>query len=419
MGRRAMTIRVVPNASFALCSVVVVPPQRQKVGLIAAGRHDGITSEIWGIRWRLNARECAFIGVASPFVIRFHRFWPADRIEFMLISDKSREPIASGRDWIEVLNSYRKPSAKRSIKELAITIIPLIAFWMLALLAFQISYILALLLAIPAAGFLLRLFLIQHDCGHGSFFRRRATNDWIGRILGVVTLTPYDDWRRSHAIHHATTGNLDLRGFGDIRTLTVREYQSRDWRSRLFYRLYRHPLVFLGIGPIYVFLLRNRLPMDLSNSGWPQWFSVMATNAGIAVFATVMILLFGAQAVIAVHLPIVLLAATAGVWLFYIQHQFEDAHWQHQTDWDLHEAALHGSSFYDLPVVLQWMSANIGMHHVHHLCSRIPYYELPKVLVDYPELAAVNRITLSESFKYARLELWDEQAKKLISFRDI
>ena len=327
--------------------------------------------------------------------------------------------VSGGRDWIEILHKYRQPDAKRSAFELVITVLPLVGFWLLAVLALQVNYVLTLLLAIPAAGFLLRLFLIQHDCGHGAFFRRRLTNDWIGRLLGVITLTPYDIWRRSHAVHHATTGNLDLRGIGDIRTLTVEEYQARSWAGRLFYRLYRHPMVFLGIGPSYVFLLKNRLPMELDTAGWKQWFSAMATNVGIAVFATALIFTFGAEAFLAVHLPIILLASTAGVWLFYIQHQFEDAHWERRDDWDLHEAALHGSSFYDLPPILQWISANIGMHHVHHLSSRIPYYRLPKVLDDHPELANVNRITLSESLKYARLELWDEQQKKLISFRDI
>ena len=329
------------------------------------------------------------------------------------------EAEASGRDWVEVLNKYRRPDAKRSILEMAITIVPLIGFWFLAWFALSISYWLTLLLTIPAAGFLLRLFLIQHDCGHGSFFRRRATNDWVGRILGIATLTPYDVWRRSHAVHHATTGNLDQRGIGDMRMVTVNEYQSMNWYDRLLYRLYRHPLVFLGLGPGYIFILKNRLPMEPTKDGWEHWFSAMATNVGIAILFAAIIMFVGVQAFVAVHLPIILLAATIGIWLFYIQHQFEDAHWERNPDWDLHEAALHGSSFYDLPKVLQWFTANIGMHHVHHLSSRIPYYHLPQVMKDYPELADVKRITFLESFKYAQLQLWDERQKKLVSFQDI
>lgn len=330
-----------------------------------------------------------------------------------------KEQTATAQDWVETLNAYRTPDVRRSIWELVITIVPLVLFWWLAWLALSVSYWLTLLLAIPASGFLLRLFLIQHDCGHGSFFRRRATNDWVGRVIGIFTLTPYGVWRRSHAIHHATTGNLDRRGTGDIRTLTVSEYRALGWLGRLYYRLYRHPLIFLGIGPGYIFLLRNRLPMEPTKDGWDHWVSAMVTNAFIGLFAAGMIYLVGAQAFIAVHLPIILLAATLGIWLFYIQHQFEDAHWERQPNWNLHEAALHGSSFYDLPKWLQWFTANIGMHHVHHLSSRIPYYHLPRVMRDFPELADVKRITLLESFKYAGLQLWDERQKKLISFRGL
>ena len=324
-----------------------------------------------------------------------------------------------GRDWVEVLNRYRQPSALQGVFELIVTIVPLIVLWWLAWAALDISFWLTLLLALPAGAFLVRLFMIQHDCGHGAFFRRKTTNDWVGRILGVATLTPYDVWRRSHAVHHATTGNLDLRGTGDIRTLTVEEFRELDWRGRLSYRLYRHPMIFLGVGPGYIFILQNRLPLGFMTAGWKYWVSAMLTNVGIAVFVILMVMAVGIKPFIAVHLPVVLFASTIGVWLFYIQHQFEEAHWERPPDWDLHDAALHGSSYYDLPVGLQWLTANIGMHHVHHLCSRIPYYRLPEVLRDYPELANVKRITLLESFQYARLQLWDERNKKLISFQEL
>ena len=323
------------------------------------------------------------------------------------------------REWLVVLNAYRKPSAGRGIFEIAITIVPLAVLWGLSCWAYSVSFWLSLIVAFPAAAFLVRLFLIQHDCGHGAFFRRRSTNDWVGRILGVFTLTPYEVWQRSHAVHHATTGNLDSRGIGDVRTLTVDEYQALDKRGQIFYRIYRHPLVFLGIGPSYVFLFQNRIPCDFMSAGWPYWVSAMLTNLGIAAFATVMVLTVGVVPFIAIHLPIVILAATLGVWLFYVQHQFDEAHWERQPDWDVHDAGLHGSSYYDLPKALQWLTANIGMHHLHHLCSRIPFYRLPQVLRDYPELADVKRITLVESFQYAGLQLWDERTKRLVSFKSL
>ncbi|MFT5508395.1 MAG: omega-6 fatty acid desaturase (delta-12 desaturase) [Hyphomicrobiaceae bacterium] len=321
------------------------------------------------------------------------------------------------RDWLHVLNAYRKPELSRSIFELVVTAGPLIALWVLAWLALSVSVWLTLLITIPASGFLVRLFLIQHDCGHGSFFRKRATNDWVGRLLGVLTLTPYDIWQRSHSTHHATTGNLDERGIGDIKTLTVAEYRDLSLMGRFQYRIYRHPIVLFGIGPAYQFVVAHRLPAGYWNNV-KFWVSAMATNIGIAAFVLFMVWLVGAQAFFVVHLPIVLLASSIGVWLFYIQHQFEDAHWETAEDWNVHDAALQGSSHYDLPRPLRWLTANIGVHHIHHLCARIPYYRLSEVIKDFPELADVQRITLSESFKYAGLQLWCTEKKRLISFRE-
>jgi omega-6 fatty acid desaturase (delta-12 desaturase) len=282
-----------------------------------------------------------------------------------------------------------------------------------------VGYGLTLLLALPAAGLLLRLFVLQHDCGHGSFFRTRAVNDWVGRIIGTVTLTPYDAWRRSHNAHHASSGNLDERGFGDIDTLTVREYLALPRWRRLRYRAYRHPLVMFGFGPAYLFLVRHRLPVGLMRKGWEPWISTMATNAATAALIVAMIWLVGAGPFLLVQLPIVLLAASMGVWLFYVQHQFEDTVWAEDPAWNLHEAALHGSSHYDLPPVLRWFTANIGVHHVHHLCSRIPFYRLPEVLRDHPELGETSRLTIMESLNSVRLVLWDEERQQLISFRDL
>jgi acyl-lipid omega-6 desaturase (Delta-12 desaturase) len=291
--------------------------------------------------------------------------------------------------------------------------------WVLMWAALSTGYWVGLLLAVPAAGFLVRLFMIQHDCGHGSFFRRRRANDWVGRVIGVLTLTPYDFWRHSHALHHANSGNLDHRGFGDVDTLTVREFLALSRWHKLMYRLYRNPIVMFGVGPMYLFVLQHRLPVGLMRSGWHFWLSTMATNLGIAVLAATMVWLVGLGPFLLVQLPITLLAGSIGVWLFYIQHQFEDTFWARDEGWNFHEAALHGSSHYELPSVLRWFTANIGVHHVHHLCSRIPYYRLPRVLRDHPELAAVGRLTLRESLRCVRMVLWDEGRRRLISFREM
>lgn len=324
------------------------------------------------------------------------------------------------RRWMQLLARYREPNHARSVFEITVTLLPLVALWALAWAAVHFGYWwLALLLALPSAGLLVRLFMIQHDCGHGAFFRHRLANDWVGRILGVLTLTPYDTWRRSHAVHHATSGNLDRRGIGDVDTLTVREYQARSRWGRLGYRLYRHPVVMFGLGPTYLFVAQHRLPMGLMRAGWGPWLSAMATNAAIALLVGTLIWLVGLGAFLLVQAPVTLLAASIGVWLFYVQHQFEHTHWDAQPQWNMHEAALHGSSYYDLPGVLRWFSANIGVHHVHHLSSRIPYYRLSRVLRDYPELRGIGRLTLRESFRCVPLVLWDEEQRRLISFREL
>ncbi len=297
---------------------------------------------------------------------------------------------------------------------------PLVALWALAWAALHFGHWwLSLLLAVPAAGFLVRLFMIQHDCSHGSFFRHRMANDWVGRVIGVVTLTPYDFWRRTHAIHHAGSGHLERRGIGDVDTLTVDEYQSLSFWGRLRYRAYRNPFVLFGIGPAYLFILQYRLPVGLFFDGWRPWLSTMATNAAIAVVAATLIWFIGFWSFLLVQLPIIFLAGSVGVWLFYVQHQFEMTFWAHEGGWSFEEAALHGSSYYDLPQVLRWFTANIGVHHVHHLCSRIPYYRLPQVLHDYRELRGVSRLTLLQSLQSVRLVLWDESRQRLVSFREI
>lgn len=317
------------------------------------------------------------------------------------------------------LSQFREPSPKRSSMEIFITTAPLIALWIGMWGSLELGYWLCLLLAVPAAGFLVRLFMIQHDCSHGALFRNRKTNDWVGRIIGVITLTPYDHWRQTHAEHHAGTGNLDRRGIGDVYTMTVGEYARLGRWQKLIYRLYRHPLVLFGIGPAYLFFLQHRVPRGMMRKGWWPWFTTMTTNAAILVLSGLVIWLIGFNAFIAVHLPIVVLAASIGVWLFYVQHQFEDTYWRVDGAWSHAQASLSGSSFYDLPAPLRWLTANIGVHHVHHLNSRIPFYRLAEVLRAHPELGSVGRLTLAESLRCVRLALWDERRERLISFREM
>jgi omega-6 fatty acid desaturase (delta-12 desaturase) len=278
-----------------------------------------------------------------------------------------------------------------------------------------VSYWLTLALSLPIAAFLLRLFTIQHDCGHGSFFRNRHVSDWVGRIIGVLTLTPYDVWRRTHSIHHSTHGNLGKRGMGDIHTMTVAEYRASGRWGQFMYRLYRHPITLFGFGPGYLFFLQNRIPYGLMGQA-RYWISAMGTNLTIVLALAAIWYFGGLMPLLLIFVPATLIAATAGLWLFYVQHQFEATTWEDDSNWQLHDAALHGSSHYVLPPVLQWLSANIGIHHVHHLYSRIPFYRLPQVLRDHAELAEGNRMTIRESLANARLHLWDEDAKRLVSF---
>ncbi|WP_397542026.1 fatty acid desaturase [Roseovarius salis] len=321
-------------------------------------------------------------------------------------------------DWTRTLAAYRQPNPSRSVFELTVTLVPFVAIWGVAWWLVSISALLAMALALANAAFLVRLFIIQHDCGHGSLFRDRRLCDWIGRGLGVLTLTPYDVWRKTHAIHHSTTGNLDRRGVGDVPTLTVREYREKGWLGRALYRLLRNPVILFGAVPFYLFFLQHRLPVYLMRSGWRYWLSAMATNAAIGLVLGLIVWLGGWDVLLFVFLPTMLLGAIAGTWFFYVQHQFEETSWEHEEDWNIQEAALHGSSHYDLPGILRWITGNIGVHHVHHLASRIPFYRLGEVVRDHDLLARSKRITLMESFRCARLHLWDEQRCRLLSFAE-
>ena len=324
-----------------------------------------------------------------------------------------------GRQWLRALAPYREPSLTRSVVELLVTAVPFAGLWLAMWLSLGYSYWLCLLLAVPAAGFLVRLFMIQHDCGHGSFFRRRAANDWLGRVIGVLTLTPYGHWRHAHAVHHATSGNLDRRGIGDIDTLTVREFRQLSPARQALYRLSRNPIFLLGVGAPYLFMLHYRLPGQLLRSSKEAWLSAMATNLAIASVAGLAVALVGLRDFLLVQVPITWLASAIGVWLFYVQHQYEHAYWAEDEAWSVHEGALSGSSHLDLPAVLRWFTANIGVHHVHHLSSRIPSYRLGEVLRDFPELRGVNRLTLKDTFQCFRLGLWDEDRKRMVGFRSV
>ena len=334
------------------------------------------------------------------------------------MTEHTIQAARSAKEWVLELAKYRTPSTSRSIFELAATLIPFALLWALAWTALSVSSWLAFAIAALNGLFLVRIFVIQHDCGHASFLNNRTAQDWVGRVLGVLTLTPYDVWRRTHSIHHSHHGNLDQRGIGDVMTLTVAEYRARSPFGRLMYRLYRHPLVLFVLGPSYLFLLQNRLPVGLTQSGWRYWVSAMGTNAAIAILIAGMIWMGGLMPLLLIYLPTSVIAGTVGVWLFYVQHQFEETHWSKTDDWQLHDAALEGSSHYVLPQPLRWLSANIGIHHVHHLYSRIPFYRLPEVLRDHAHLAEAQRLTILQSLRSVKLHLWDAEAKKLVSFRE-
>ncbi len=324
--------------------------------------------------------------------------------------------VCSELVWLKIIASYRNPVRARSFFELAVTLIPFVLLWTATAIALQSGYWVGLVLVIPAAAFLLRLFMLQHDCGHGSLFANRRLDDWTGRALGVLTLTPYDYWRRAHNDHHASAGNLDERGVGDITTLTVSEYRNLPLVGKLGYRLYRNPFVMFGIGPAFLFLIKQRLPFGMMRSGALPWISTMATNLAVALLAAVLIWSVGIIPFLLIHLPIVLIAGSAGVWLFCVQHQFEETHWSRPPEWAFPYAAMHGASHYDLPRPLRWITGNIGMHHLHHLSSRVPFYRLPEVLRDHPELANIGRIGIRDSLASVRLVLWNEKTQRLISF---
>lgn len=316
-------------------------------------------------------------------------------------------------------NAYRGAVPKLAVGQLLSTLVPLALIVAAMFATVQTAYWATLLLAFPAAGLLVRAFIIQHDCGHGSFFASRPLNDFVGRCMSVLTMAPYGLWRREHAQHHASSGNLDRRGAGDIDTFTIAEYQELPRLEKMRYRLYRNPIFLFGFGVPFYFMVLQRLPWFHAVKPSEAWKSVMGLNLGIVAFYGPLIYAFGWSDVLWVTLPIVHIASAVGGWLFFIQHQFEEAHWDQAESWDFQVAALLGSSFYDLPKVLNWFTGNIGLHHIHHLNSMIPNYRLQDCLEASPELKAINRLTLADSLKCASLKLWDEQARRMIRFDEL
>ncbi len=320
-------------------------------------------------------------------------------------------------EWKALVSRFHKPSRWRAHWQLANSVGSYIMIWCLMYFSLGVTWWLTLPLAVLAGGLLIRIFIIFHDCGHGSFFKsKRANNAW-GFVCGVLTFTPYHRWRWEHARHHASSGNLDRRGTGDVWTMTVQEYLDAPRSKRLAYRVVRHPLVLFIIGPLFLMLVQERIP---SRSGdRREQNSVWWTNLGFLAVVIGLASVFGIAQYVLIHLIILMIAGSAGIWLFYIQHQFEDAYWEHGEDWDYTAAALRGSSFYRLPKVLQWFSGNIGFHHLHHLSSRIPNYHLERCHLSSPMFRDVKAITLLASLKSLSFRLWDESAKKLVGFRDL
>jgi len=321
--------------------------------------------------------------------------------------------------WNRVLEPYVGADTWRSARQLAASVIPFVLLWWLMLRSLEVGYWLTLLLAVPAAGFMMRMFMIQHDCGHGSFFKSRAARDWVGRSIGVVLLTPYDYWKRTHAYHHAHSGDLDFRGFGDVDTVTVREYLSRPRWRRLAYRLYRHPLVLFGIAPFYQFMIKHRYPWDIPRSWTQAWRSVWWTNVALVGVLAVMWATIGLERFLLVQLPMTFIASAVGIWMFYVQHQYEDTYWHWHENWDYYDASLLGSSYLVLPKPLQWLTANIGVHHVHHMSARIPNYKLQQAHDENPEFHVVTKVRFRDTLKLVNLALWDEERGQLIRFKDL
>jgi omega-6 fatty acid desaturase (delta-12 desaturase) len=332
--------------------------------------------------------------------------------------ESSESDTQSGSpDWKGFVAPYQVPSTARATWQIVNTFAPYALLWYLMHLTVAISWWLTLPLAAVAGGFLVRIFIIFHDCGHGSFFESRRANNFWGFVSGVLTLTPFHHWRWEHSLHHATSGDLDRRGVGDVWTMTVQEYVESSRGRRFVYRMARNPFVLFILAPVYVFFVRNRYPRATANRR--ERLSVRWMNFAVLGMAVGMAAILGLKAYLLIQLTSVLVAGSAGFWLFYVQHQFEGVYWERRERWDYATAALQGSSFYKLPRLLQWFSGNIGFHHIHHLSSRIPNYNLEKCHKANPLFHSVKSVTFFSSFKCLTFRLWDEQGRKLVGYRHL
>ena len=320
-------------------------------------------------------------------------------------------------DWKEIVAKYQNPSPVRASWQIVSTLVPYAALWWLMYITLAVSWWLTIPLAVLAGAFLIRVFIIFHDCGHGSFFKSRTAKDVWGFLCGILTFTPYYHWRWEHALHHATSGDLDRRGTGDVWTMTVQEYLESSRGKRFAYRLARNPFILFVLAPFFLFVIRHRFPKAQASKR--ERYSVYWMNLAILGMAAIMTAIFGLKAYLLIQLIVLMVAGSTGVWLFYVQHQFEGVYWERRDEWDYAAAALQGSSFYKLPRILQWFSGNIGFHHIHHLSPRSPNYHLEKCHKAELMFQTVKPVTLFSSLKSFSFRLWDERRGKLVGFRHL
>jgi omega-6 fatty acid desaturase (delta-12 desaturase) len=329
-------------------------------------------------------------------------------------ADAAQEAQERGAYWTAQLAPYAIPSIRRSVLDLATSVLPYLALLVAEYYSLRVGYLLTLAISVLAAGFLLRTYIDFHDCSHGSFLPTKRGNQWLGSVLGVLVFAPFANWRHNHAVHHATAADLDRRGQGDVPTLTVAEYYARPWRGRLAYRLFRNPLVMFGLGPLGAMIIAPRIVPRNARPRIKR--SVHLTNLALAVLVAGACLLVGWRDFLLIQGPPALLAGAAGIWLFYVQHQFEDTYWERNTGWTYADAALRGSSYLKLPKVLQFFTGNIGLHHVHHLNSRIPNYNLQAAHDSNPVFESVPTLSIWDGLRATRLKLWDEDSRRLVTW---
>ena len=344
---------------------------------------------------------------------------PSEAEDRLGSADPELESGRHAQRLAEYCAAYQGADAKRSLIQVVGTALSFAALCAGIFLCIERAPWAIPFLTLPAAGMLVRLFIIQHDCGHGSFFESRAMNDLLGRLISVATMTPYGYWRRAHAQHHATSGDLSRRGFGDITTLTVEEYRELSLGRRVAYRLYRNPVVLLVFGPPFHFMIGQRSPWSTPYSFCEVWKSVLSLNLGAVIVYGLVVSVVGWKPLLITYLPVMVIASCAGGWLFFVQHQFADTYWAQGDDWDFHASALKGSSYYVLPRIFCWFTGNIGLHHIHHLCGKIPNYRLQECLDGSPELRQTSRLNFRQSLRCIRLTLWDEAKGKLVGFREL